>query len=59
MTITDRMPACRRERRVLPRVWRAAWRREQAERERGRALAAARAGSVVGAWLTTGGTRDA
>ncbi|MGH3189400.1 MAG: hypothetical protein ACRDOL_19440, partial [Streptosporangiaceae bacterium] len=34
MTITDRMAAWRRERRVLLRVPRAAWRLEHAERER-------------------------
>jgi hypothetical protein len=34
VTITDRMAAWRRERRVLQRVSRAAWRLEQAERER-------------------------
>ena len=42
MTITDRMAAWRRERRVLARVSRAAWRLEQAERERAWALASAR-----------------
>ena len=46
MTITDRMAAWRRERRVLQRVSRAAWRLEQAERERARALAPARAEGV-------------
>lgn len=34
VTITDRMAAWRRERRVLRRVSRAAWRLDQAERER-------------------------
>ena len=43
MTITDRMAAWRRERRVLQR---AAWRLEQAERERAWALASARAEGV-------------
>ena len=46
MTITDRMAAWRRERRVLQRVSRAAWRLEQAERERAWALAPARAEGV-------------
>ena len=46
MTITDRMAAWRRERRVLQRASRAAWRLEQAERERARALASARAEGV-------------
>ena len=43
MTITAWMAALRRERRVLRRVSRAAWRLEQAERERAWALASARA----------------
>jgi hypothetical protein len=46
VTITDRMTAWRRERRVLQRVSRAAWRMEQAERERTWALASARAEGV-------------
>ena len=46
MTITDRMAAWRRERRVLRRVSRTAWRLEQAERERSWALASARAEGV-------------
>jgi hypothetical protein len=46
VTITDRMAAWRRERRVLRRVSRAAWRLEQAERERSWALASARAEGV-------------
>jgi len=46
VTITDRMAAWRRERRVLQRVSRAAWRLEQAERERCWALASARAEGV-------------
>ncbi len=46
MTITDRMAAWRRGRRVLQRVSRAAWRLEQAERERAWALASARAEGV-------------
>jgi hypothetical protein len=46
VAITDRMAAWRRERRVLARVVRAAWRLEQAERERGWALASARAEGV-------------
>ena len=44
--ITDRLEAGRRERRVLARVSRAAWRLEQAERERVWALASARAEGV-------------
>ena len=43
MTITDRMVAWRRERRVMRRVSRAAWHLDQAERERAWALASARA----------------
>jgi hypothetical protein len=46
VTITDRMAAWRRERRVLRRVSRAARRLEQAERERAWALASARAERV-------------
>ena len=46
MTITDQMAAWRRERRVLQRVSRAAWRLEQAERERAWALASARAEGI-------------
>jgi hypothetical protein len=46
VTITDRMAAWRRERRVLQRVSRAAWRLAQAERERAWALASARAEGV-------------
>ena len=46
MTITERMAAWRRERRVLRRVSRAAWRLEQAERERTWALASARAEGI-------------
>ncbi len=46
VTITDRMAAWRRDRRVLLRVSRAAWRLEQAERERSWALASARAEGV-------------
>ena len=46
MTITDRMAAWRRERRVLQRESRTAWHLEQAERERARALASARAEGV-------------
>lgn len=46
MTITDRMAAWWRERRVLARVSRAAWRFEQAERERSWALVSARAEGV-------------
>src|SRR5262249_21329496 len=47
VTITDRMAAWRRERQVLARVSRAAWRLEQAGRERSRALASARAEGVL------------
>jgi hypothetical protein len=46
VTITDQMAAWRRERRVLARVSRAAWRLDQAERERTWALASARAEGV-------------
>ena len=46
LTITDRMAAWRRERRVLQRESRTAWHLEQAERERARALASARAEAV-------------
>jgi len=46
MQIAERTAACRRERRVLLRVSRAAWRLEQAERERTWALASARAEGV-------------
>ena len=46
VTITDWLAAWRRERRVLRRVSRAAWRLEQAERERAWALASARAEGV-------------
>ena len=46
MTITERMAAWRRERRVLLRMSRAAWRLEQAARERAWALASARAEGV-------------
>src|SRR5260370_31625312 len=46
VTFTGRMATWRRERRVLQRVSRAAWRLEQAERERSWALASARAEGV-------------
>jgi hypothetical protein len=46
MKIAERMATWRRERRVLLRVSRAAWRLEQAERERSWALASARAEGV-------------
>ena len=46
VAVPDRMAAWRRERRVLRRVSRAAWRLEQAERERAWALASARAEGV-------------
>jgi hypothetical protein len=45
-TINERIEAGRRERRVLTRVTRAAWRLEQAERERAWALASARAEEI-------------
>ena len=46
MTISERIAAARRERRVLARVSRAAWRLEQAERERAWALVSARAEGI-------------
>ena len=46
MTINERIEAGRRERRVLARVSRAAWRLEQAERERTWALVSARAEGI-------------
>ena len=46
MKIAERTARWRRERRVLLRVSRAAWRLEQAERERSWALASARAEGV-------------
>ncbi len=46
MTTTERMQAWRRERRVLARVSRAAWRFKQAEREHAWALGSARAQGV-------------
>ena len=46
MTMAERTATWRRERRVLLRVSRAAWRLEQAERERSWALASARAEGV-------------
>ena len=46
MTISERIEAGRREQRVLARVCRAAWRLEQAERERVWALASARAEGI-------------
>jgi len=46
MQIAERAAAWRRERRALLRVPRAAWRLEQAERERSWALASARAEGV-------------
>ena len=46
MKIAERTAVWRRERRVLLRVSRAAWRLEQAERERSWALASARAEGV-------------
>ncbi len=46
MTISERLEAGRRDRRVLTRVSRAAWRLEQAERERTWALVSARAEGI-------------
>jgi hypothetical protein len=46
VTISERIAAARRERRVLTRVSRAGWRLEQAERERAWALASARAEGI-------------
>jgi len=46
VTTSERIEAGRRERRVLARVSRAAWRLEQAERERTWALASARAEGI-------------
>ena len=46
MTISERIETARRERRVLTRVSRAAWRLEQAERERTWALVSARAEGI-------------
>ena len=46
MTISERVEAGRRERRVLTWVSRAGWRLEQAERERVQALVSARAEGV-------------
>jgi hypothetical protein len=46
VTISERVEAARRERRILIRVSRAAWRLDQAERERTWALASARAEGI-------------
>jgi hypothetical protein len=46
VTISERIEAGRRERRMLARVCRAAWRLEQAERERTWALVSARAEGI-------------
>ncbi len=46
MTISERVETGRRERRVLTRVSRAAWRLEQTERERTWALVSARAEGI-------------
>ena len=46
MTISERVEAARRERRVLTRVSRAGWRLDQAERERVWALVSARADGI-------------
>jgi hypothetical protein len=56
VTISERIEAARRERRVLARVTCAAWRLDQAERERTWALASARAEGIsirTGARTTT------
>jgi len=46
VTISERIETARRERRVLTRVSRAAWRLDQAERERAWALVSARAEGI-------------
>jgi hypothetical protein len=46
VTISERIEAGRREQRVLARVCRAAWRLDQAERERVQALVSARAEGI-------------
>ena len=46
MTISERIAAARRERRVLARVSRVAWQLDQAERERAWALVSARAEGI-------------
>jgi hypothetical protein len=46
VTISERIQTARRERRVLARVSRAAWRLDQAERERTWALVSARAEGI-------------
>jgi hypothetical protein len=46
VTISERIEAARREQRILTRVSRAAWGLDQAERERVRALASARAEGI-------------
>jgi hypothetical protein len=46
VTISERIEAARRERRVLTRVSRTAWRLDQAERERTWALVSARAEGI-------------
>jgi hypothetical protein len=46
VTISERIETARRERRVLTRVSRAAWRLDQAERERTWALVSARAEGI-------------
>jgi hypothetical protein len=46
VTISERIQTARRERRVLTRVSRAAWRLDQAEREQTWALVSARAEGI-------------
>jgi hypothetical protein len=46
VTISERIEAARRERRVLTRVFRAAWRLDQADRERAWSLVSARAEGI-------------
>ena len=55
VTISERIEAGRRERRVLTRVSRAAWRLEQAERERTWALVSARAEGIWGGQVSPKG----
>ena len=57
MTISERIAAARRERRVLARVSRAAWRLDQAERERTWALVSARAEGISIRALATAAAR--
>jgi len=59
VTINERVAAGRRERRVLARVSRAAWRLEQAERERTWALVSARAERISIRTLATAAGQQA